>query len=289
MLLERDLARTPGRYRTTEIYVGYDKTGATVHQGPAPERVVDLVAALTGELTRRDDTDTVVTAAMAHLNLVMIHPFRDGNGRMARALQTLVLARDAVVEPTFNSIEEWLGSNTDDHYRVLKATGQGSWQPENDTSTWLRFTLRAHHMQAQTLQRRFREAEILWTVIDHLVAEHHFPTRTADLLFDALQGFRITRPSYVKRAEVQQRTATRDLARMVDQGLLTTQGQTRGRYYLAGAALRTNGSEIRAARTPLEDPYPHPMGQLRARTPSCRHDPQMSGDVVSTPTCARRR
>lgn len=68
----------------------------------------------------------------------MIHPFRDGNARMARALQTLVLARDAVVEPTFSSIEEWLGNNTEDYYRVLAATGEGSWQPENDTRTWLK-------------------------------------------------------------------------------------------------------------------------------------------------------
>lgn len=63
---------------------------------------------------------------MAHLNLVMIHPFRDGNGRMARALQTLVLALDEVLEPTFSSIEEWLGSNTADYYLVLAATGRGA-------------------------------------------------------------------------------------------------------------------------------------------------------------------
>jgi Fic family protein len=49
---------------------------------------------------------------MAHLNLVVIHPFRDGNGRMARALATLVLSRSDIGEPEFSSIEEWLGANT---------------------------------------------------------------------------------------------------------------------------------------------------------------------------------
>ncbi len=43
------------------------------------------------------------------LNLVLIHPFRDGNGRMARCLQTLVLAREGMVSPIFASIEEYLG------------------------------------------------------------------------------------------------------------------------------------------------------------------------------------
>jgi Fic family protein len=52
---------------------------------------------------------------MAHLNLVMIHPFRDGNGRMARALATLVLTRSDIGEPEFCSIEEWLGANTEDY------------------------------------------------------------------------------------------------------------------------------------------------------------------------------
>jgi len=41
---------------------------------------------------------------MAHLNLVMIHPFSDGNGRMARCLQTLVLGREGILEPEFSSL-----------------------------------------------------------------------------------------------------------------------------------------------------------------------------------------
>ncbi len=49
-----------------------------------------------------EDSDAhpaMIRAAMAHLNLVMVHPFKDGNGRMARALQTLVLARERILAP----------------------------------------------------------------------------------------------------------------------------------------------------------------------------------------------
>lgn len=72
--------------------------------------------------------------ALAHLNLLMIHPFRDGNGRMARARQTFVLARNAIVEPAFSSIEEWLGDNTEDYYRVLALTGQEASRPRPDAN-----------------------------------------------------------------------------------------------------------------------------------------------------------
>ncbi len=132
MLLEHDLAKAAGEYRTGPVYVHDDEAGRTVYEGPDQAVVGDLVDALVAELERDRDLDPLVRAAMAHLDLVMIHPFRDGNGRMARALQTLVLASDRVLEPTFSSIEEWLGSNTTDYYAVLASTGRGAWHPDND-------------------------------------------------------------------------------------------------------------------------------------------------------------
>lgn len=113
------------------------------------DRVAELVDALVQELGSRQD-DAMVAAAMAHLNLVMIHPFRDGNGRMARALQTLVLAHNDVVEPTLSKVEEWLGRNTQDYYRILALTGGGAWHPGHDAHLWVKFSLRA---QGRSLSR----------------------------------------------------------------------------------------------------------------------------------------
>lgn len=263
MLLEHELAKSPGRYRNGPIYVRDDNSERNVYEGPEASQVPALMQALTHTLDT-DSSDAMVRAAMAHLNLVMIHPFRDGNGRMARALQTMVLAQDQILEPTFCSIEEWLGHNTDDYYAVLAATGTGQWHPERDTRLWLQFTLRAHHMQAQTLQRRFAEAERLWTTIDSLVSLHRLPDRAAEALFDALLGLRVTRPAYVKRADVEERTATRDLSRLVELDLLEPHGNTRGRFYSAGAPLREQMKQIRSQRSPLSDPYPSLISEIRA-------------------------
>lgn len=265
MLLEHELGKSPGRYRTTDIYVRDDKSDRTVYEGPDPDAVPALMEALAALLAAPDSADPMVRGAMAHLNLVMIHPFRDGNGRMARALQTLVLAQDQVIEPTFSSIEEWLGHNTDDYYKVLAATGAGAWNPQRDARLWVKFNLRAHHMQAQTLQRRFAEAERLWDVVDELVGAHQLPDRSADVLFDALLGLRVTRPTYVKRTGVEERTATRDLQRLVESTLLSAHGLTRGRYYTAGQTLRSRAGKVRSGRSPLTDPYPELMAHVASK------------------------
>lgn len=264
MLLEHDLSKSPGRYRGGPVYVHDDKQNRNVYEGPDAARVPDLMRALVVGLGDSFG-NAMVRAAMAHLNFVMIHPFRDGNGRMARALQTMVLARDQVLEPTFSSIEEWLGHNTESYYQVLTVTGAGSWRPEQDTRLWFQFNLRAHHMQAQTLQRRFTDADSMWTLVDQLVADHDLPDRASEALFDALLGLRITRPAYVKRTEVEERTATRDLRRMGELGLLQPHGQTRARFYTAGQPLREHMDQLRKVRSPLADPYPGLAREIAAQ------------------------
>lgn len=256
MMTQHDLGVSPGQYRTGPIYVRDDKTGLNVYEGPESEHLPDLMNALTASLRTGVNVDPLVQAAMAHLNLVMIHPFRDGNGRMSRALQTLVLSRQSIAEPAFSSIEEWLGENTEDYYRALAITGQGHWQPRPDAHLWVSFNLRAHHMQAQTIARRIDEAIAIWEELDSLVAANGLPDRVTDQLYNAVLGYRIRRATYAKAADVEERTASRDLGRLADLGIITPQGETRGRHYIAGASLLDLRRRCQAKRRPLKDPYP---------------------------------
>jgi Fic family protein len=269
MMLSHDLAKSPGQYRSGPIYVYDDKADRTVYEGPEARLVPRLMEELAAALTNPSEPgDPLVRAAMAHLNLVMIHPFRDGNGRMARALQTLVLSREAIIEPAFSSVEEWLGQNTDDYYHVLAVTGQGMWNPERDAQLWVTFNLRAHHMQAATVARRVTEAMTVWDSLDRIVATVALPERIANLLYEAYLGYRLRRSSYVKSAGIEERTATRDLSRLVDAGLLQPNGATRARTYVAAGELISLRNDIRKRRQPLDDPYPwFTRTLLRARVP----------------------
>ena len=116
----------PSSFETTD-------PGDIVYEGPDAIELPQLMDELVAELRAQDPVPpAVIRGAMAHLNLVMIHPFRDGNGRMARVLQALVLAREGMLEPAFVSIEEYLGRNTDAYYAVLAEVGGGGWQPQRD-------------------------------------------------------------------------------------------------------------------------------------------------------------
>lgn len=125
-----------------------------------------------------------------------------------------------------------LGANTEDYYSVLAHTGHGSWRPRHDPHLWLTFNLRAHHMQAQTMARRVDEARRTWDELDALAREHGLPERTLDAMFDAVLGYRVRRGGYMKRAEVTEQTATRDLAALVSAGALSARGNGRGRHYV---------------------------------------------------------
>jgi len=113
------------------------------------------------------------------------------------------------------------------------------------------------------VQRRFAEANQHWGFIDDLIESHGLPERVGSALFDAIVGFRVTRPLYVSHADLDERQATRDLTRITDLGLLQAHGQTKGRYYTAGPILTAHRSTLRAARQPLADPYPDLVAEIR--------------------------
>jgi Fic family protein len=262
MMIKHDLAKNPGRWRPGAIYVRNDASGEIVYEGAPRDDVPELIAEMLRDL-EEDDAPILVKAAMAHLNLVMIHPFSDGNGRMARCLQTLVLARDQVIAPVFSSIEEYLGHNTSAYYAVLAEVGSNSWQPGRDAHAWIHYCLHAHYAQIRTMLRRRGEIEELWNLCVEMAEENRLPERCAAALMDASYRLRIRRGSYqssvetVVGEEISKQTASRDLKAMVDLGLLEPVGEKRTRYYLAGTRVAALRDAIRAKRPPrtADDPF----------------------------------
>ena len=261
MMTSYDLKNRPGLWRAGDIYVRNDESGAVVYQGPDVDDVPTLMHELVLDLNVDNDLPAMVRAGMAHLNLVMVHPFRDGNGRMARCLQTLVLARQGILSPVFCSIEEHLGRNTQAYYDVLAEVGRGTWQPRGNAMPWVRFILTAHLRQARTTQRRIRESERLWGELEMLVAARGLPERTMVVLYDAAIRYRVRNGTY--RAilaeaddDITDQVASRDLRLLTTAGLLVPHGVARGRYYRASKELAAIRTKIIGDRDPRDDSDP---------------------------------
>jgi hypothetical protein len=142
-------------------------------------------------------------------------------------------------------------------------------------------------MQAQTVARRVEDAGLTWTQLDELAARHGLPERTIDAMFDAVLGYRVRRGGYLKRVQVTEQTATRDLAALAETGVLTALGNGRGRYYIAGAPLKLIQDDTRARRKPLHDPYPWMRTKLAA--PPSLGDPSWGAfGSLRTSTSARK-
>lgn len=257
MMTEYSLDAGPGLWRPGPIWVRNEATGEVVYEAPEAEAVPALIDALIQQLETRGGPP-MVRGAMAHLNLTMIHPFRDGNGRMARCLQTLILAREQILAPEWCSIEEFLGANTGAYYDILADVSRGEWHPENDARPWVRFCLRAHYIQATSVLRRVRESENIWVAVDEIRRAKGLPERSIASLFDAAIGLRIRNASHRKdvelldQVEISHQVATNDLRAMVKAGLIVQHGAKRGTYYVAADPLVEIRERIRANRKPID-------------------------------------
>ncbi|MEU9797215.1 Fic family protein [Streptomyces sparsogenes] len=251
--------KTAGQWRKSAIRItAPGDEFATDYEGPDQELVPGLMSELVDWLNEGElDQHVLIRAAMAHLNLVKIHPWSDGNGRMSRSLQTLLIARGGVLAPEFSSIEEWLGmpGNTWEYYKVLRTVGGPVWSPQRETLPWIKFNLLAYHQQAQRVQRRVERSNDCWTQLMEATAEYGITERQVTALHEVAMVGRVRRSRYEKAEGLNTQQATRDLQALTKSELLTAVGQTKGRHYVAGPRFPQNVLATAQRRHTIIDPY----------------------------------
>ena len=172
--------KSPGLWRTTPIVVT-SADGGVAYEGPPAENVAPLMAEVVDWLANGDsEAHVVVRGAMAHLHTVSVHPFRDGNGRISRIAQSLVLARDGLLAPEFSSIEDYLAGHTAEYYAILARVQGGRYQPERDASDWLHFCVDAHLAQARGRLEQIAQASARWRFLEQLAECNRFPLQLAE-------------------------------------------------------------------------------------------------------------
>jgi Fic family protein len=245
--------KSPGLWRTGPIDVT-EGNGGLLYKGPDGDDVSGLMTEVVDWLESGDvDVHVVVRAAMAHLHVVSVHPFRDGNGRISRIVQSLVLAREGLVSPEFASIEEYLGEHTPDYYAALQEAQGGRYQPERDASAWVAFCVEAHLAQARQRLAQIDTAGVRWGFLEELVERRSWPDRLVIALEQSLVGGS-DRTSYSKEADVSPATASADFRRLVDAGLMEQRGRGRNIRYHASESLRADVAASLEARRAQSSP-----------------------------------
>ena len=166
----------------------------------------------------RDETnDPVLHAGLAHLWFVTIHPFDDGNGRIARTIADMTLARSDQSPQRFYSMSAQIRHERSAYYHMLEATQKG----ELDITPWLEWFLsclnRALDGAESTLADVLRKAEF-W----RMHAGAAFNDRQRDILNRLLDGFegKLTSSKYAIIEKTSPDTALRDINDLVERGIL---------------------------------------------------------------------
>jgi len=188
------------------------------YQAPAAKRVAREMKAFLKWFNGHDDLDPVLKAALAHLWFVTIHPFDDGNGRIARAISDMVLARSEQSSQRFYSMSAQIRKERNAYYDILEATQKG----DLDITPWFQWFLGC-------LDRAFDGAEnILASVLKKVRfwethARESFNDRQCNVLnrlLDGLEG-KLTSSKWAKLTKTSQDTALRDIDDLLKRGILT--------------------------------------------------------------------
>ena len=165
-----------------------------------------------------DGTDLVLRACIAHLWFVTIHPFEDGNGRIARAIADMTLARSERSPQRFYSISAQIRQERDAYYGGLEETQKGTLDITARLGWFLECLDRAFGEAERTLASVFRKARF-W----ESYSGASFNDRQRSILNKLLDGIegKLTTSKWAKLAKCSQDTAWRDILDLVDRGILT--------------------------------------------------------------------
>jgi Fic family protein len=161
--------------------------------------------------------DPVLKAALAHLWLVTIHPFDDGNGRIARAIADMALARSEQSAQRFYSMSAHIRLERDAYYDVLETAQKG----DLDVTVWLEWFLgcldRAIEGAESALSGVLRKARFWEAIKDQPLNERQ--RKVINRLLDGLEG-KLTSSKWAALAKSSPDTALRDITDLVKRGIL---------------------------------------------------------------------
>lgn len=208
-----------GCYRTHEEHIVSGIFGRErIHYiAPAPQLVENEMEKFIQWFNQPPSTSSIVQSGIAHLWLVSIHPFEDGNGRLARILSDILLAKSDKNEFRFYNISAEINRNKKQYYNILEQTQHGN----GDITAWLTWyikTLIASVEEAETSVNSILNKSFFWQRNASVIMTDR-QTQVINLFLDGYEA-KITSKTWAALGNCSKDTAIRDIQDLVTKGVL---------------------------------------------------------------------
>ena len=211
---------TVGAYRnsgqTMQVVSGRYGSEKIHYEAPPSEQVPEMMDVLL-KYIENAKVDGIIKAAIAHLWFVTIHPFSDGNGRMARTIMDMLLARSDNSQNRFYSMSAAIAENRKAYYEILERTQKGGL----DITEWLIWFLDCLEnavKKAVTITDRTLQKAAFWDKNRQLFLNPR-QIKILNMLWDGFEG-KLQTGKWAKIAKCSSDTALRDIQDLVKKGVL---------------------------------------------------------------------
>lgn len=208
-----------GKYRTGEMQIVSGAMGKEkIHYEAVPaEKVVVEMEVFLDWFNNKDNYDPVLKAAIAHFWFIIIHPFDDGNGRIARAITDMLLAQAEKSDERFYSMSAQIMLERKQYYKTLKEEQHSS----GDITEWMKWFLNCLKnaiLSSEEILKKIHKKAEFWIKHEHTV----FNERQRLMLNKLLDGFdgKLKTSKWAKITKSSSDTALRDIKDLIKKGIL---------------------------------------------------------------------
>lgn len=221
-----------GVYRKTQVVVKNSQTGEVTFRPPPAVEIPFLVSSFLQWLngTSTDDVHVVLKAGMAHYEVVRVHPFLDGNGRVARAVATLVLTKAGYDIKRFFSLEEHYDREPVAYYDALQAVGRSG----GVLTPWLEYFSEGLAIELTRIKEKVKSLSTDLKLKKSLGGQQMSLTERQIKIVEFVQenGFLQNKAFFELFPMISEDTVLRELKDLIKKGILKKEGTTKGVRYM---------------------------------------------------------
>lgn len=199
------------------------------YEAPAAHKLNDYIKDFLKWTESSDDVNPIIKAAITHLWFITLHPFDDGNGRIARALTELMLSRADKSPYRFYSMSNQIMKNRNGYYGILETTQKG----DMEITPWIRWfleTLLKSLTESSAAVDKIVAKAMTWQKINKFELDKN-QKKIITMMLDGFEG-NLTSSKWSKICKCSQDTAIRSINYLVKNGILKPQGAGRSTHYV---------------------------------------------------------